>query len=130
MSKDARWFEILQAARKLGDGFTGSKLAETASIERTEKSTSTQIASAWLLKFEKWGYVARVGLEDVGAPRPAVTWKMTEKGTACRLQESLESRFNSLLSAVRKLMEASGKGRADETAAWKKLCAVVEEVDL
>lgn len=130
MSKNPGWFEILEAAKKLGDDFTGSSLGAAVGLIGTKESSPTQIASAWLLKFEKWGYVQRTGTVPSGGPRPSVTWVVTKKGQECRLQESLESRFARLLSAVKGYQESIGKGQAGETTAWKKLCKIAGEVDL
>lgn len=78
------WFEVLKAARRLskrGKEITAAALAEEAGIQRGEKSTETQIASAWLGKFAKWGYVKRVETpQDKLGGRPVTFYEMTANG--------------------------------------------------
>ena len=130
MSKNAGWFEILEAARGFEDPFTAAELGSAARLVPTKKSSVVQIAGAWLCKFEKWGYTQRGDLIKPEKGKSIATWTLTEKGQACKLQESLESRFTRLLDAVKDYQESIGKGQSLETAAWKKLCRVAGEVDL
>jgi hypothetical protein len=129
MSKHAQWFDILVVARGFEDFFTGSQLAKSAGLSDTEKSKASQIAAAWLRKFEKWGYVERGAAIDSNGPRKALTWKVSEKGAACQLQDSLESRFTRLLTSFREYQEAMSQGTKEETAAFKKLCEIADKVD-
>jgi len=57
------WMDVLEAVRKLSEAgeFTAPDLAKEARIKKGEKSTADQIASAWLGKFCRWGYVIRKG---------------------------------------------------------------------
>jgi hypothetical protein len=130
MSKNPGWHDILTAAKKFDGEFIASELAAAAEISGTDSSSATQIASAWLLKFHKWGYAAKTGERATGGPRAAITYRLTPKGQECQLQESLESRFARLLGAVKGYQDSIGKGQALETAAWKKLNKVASEVDL
>lgn len=129
------WFGILSVSRALGDGFTASRLAEKVGIVGTESSSETQIASAWLIKFEKWGYVERIGTVKSNGPRPTTSWKLTEKGRSCELKESLQSRFEQLesnfmllLNAVRKYQDAA-QDRKKAASAFKELSDVCHRVD-
>lgn len=130
MPKHAGWFEILEAARGLEAPFTASDLASAAGLVQTKKSSSVQIAGAWLSKFEKWSYVERGDMVKPEKSKPIATWLVTQKGRDCKLQESLESRFERLLGAVKDYQESVGQGQSVETTAWKKLCKVASEVDL
>lgn len=75
MPKRTQWYSILVAARRI--------------VERSEALTSSALsqkvkfpvnhAAAWLRKFERWGYVRRVGTTR-GKGRPALTWEMTTYG--------------------------------------------------
>lgn len=133
-----QWFEMLKAAGNLESKkktpFTAAMLSEQAELQPTKKmvagkeetvSTENQIASAWLLKLEKWGYVERTGTTKGEGPRPATLWQMTDKGKECKLRESLQSRHDRLLEASRHLVAARGK--KDEAVAWKALTDVLEE---
>jgi len=60
------WYDVLKAARRIATRkgvFNSTDLAEEARIEPTAKSGAHQIASAWLGKFVRWGYVVRAGHE-------------------------------------------------------------------
>lgn len=74
------WFSILEAARQLSeDGFTAEELAQEAEIEGTEISKPAKIASAWLSKFHRWGYVLQAGTASSGR-RWVRVWKLTDWG--------------------------------------------------
>lgn len=134
-----QWFDVLKAAGNLESRkktpFTASLLSEAANIQPTTKtvagktevvSSENQIAAAWLLKLEKWGYVERVGTVKGDGPRPAITWQMTKKGRECELRESLRSRFDRLFEAARIMVAARGK--KDENEAWVNLQKTVQEL--
>ncbi len=72
--KRAPWFSILMAARKLAEA---GSLTSSALSERVKFPIN--FASAWLRKFEKWGYVRRIGTAR-GKGRPALLWEMTNYG--------------------------------------------------
>jgi predicted ArsR family transcriptional regulator len=79
-SSAKRWYINLMAARRVADSndgiVTSSALALAAKI-------SVRFASAWLSKFERWGYVKRV--EGRGTPkrgRPSVLWELTTYGSS------------------------------------------------
>ena len=65
------WYLILKAARKL-DPLTSYALAG-------EVGTTVNIASAWLGKFCRWGYVVRVGSAR-GARRWVRVYELTRWG--------------------------------------------------
>lgn len=55
---------MLLAARRIASRkpvFNSTDLSLEAKIESTERSEAHQIASAWLGKFVRWGYVVRAG---------------------------------------------------------------------
>jgi hypothetical protein len=139
------WFEILKTARTLSrDGastFTSADLARAAGLEDTmpsaiargpnmgqmgKGSTAQQIASGWLSKFQKWGYVTVAGKIQTGAPRPAFVYAMTKDGLNCELRQGLKAKLFKLIEAVNLLKEV--KGKAAEASAWKELLKVVDEV--
>lgn len=66
------WFEVLKAARKLDQhgNFTAIQLVVEAGIQNGERSTASQIASAWLGKFILWGYADRVEQNTEGEKKP------------------------------------------------------------
>ena len=90
-------------------------------------SSENQIAAAWLLKLEKWGYVERIGTAQSAGPRPVIVWRMTPKGKECKLRESLQSRFDRLYQAASEYREAKKK-KWDEAAKWTALSSVIDEV--
>jgi hypothetical protein len=139
------WFEILKTARDLSRNgastFTSADLARAAGLEDTmpsaiargpnmgqmgKGSTAQQIASGWLSKFQKWGYVTVAGKMQTGAPRPAFVYAMTKEGLTCELRQGLKARLYKLIEAVNLLREV--KGKAAEPSAWKELLKVVDEV--
>lgn len=77
------WFDILLAVRKASlDGqrpITAQDVSREAKIRDTEKSSADQIASAWLGKFLRWGYVVVDGSAK-GDRRWIRTYKVTRWG--------------------------------------------------
>ncbi len=70
------WYGILKAARRAAvDGIvTSDKLAEAIKDE-------PRVASAWLGKFVRWGYVLRVGRRNgEGRGRPTTLYQLTSWG--------------------------------------------------
>lgn len=133
-----QWFEVLKAAGNLESKkktpFTAAMLSKEANIQSTTKtvdreetivSSANQIAAAWLLKLEKWGYVERTGTAPGEGPRPVILWQMTKKGRECELRESLQSRYDRLREAARSLVAARGK--KEEPAALKALSDLLSE---
>jgi hypothetical protein len=60
------WYSVLKIVRRIAsrkEVFNSTDLAQEAGIKDTEKSEAHQIASAWLGKFVRWGYVVRAGQE-------------------------------------------------------------------
>jgi hypothetical protein len=88
--KKAPWYGVLLAARRIGargEELTSSALAVEAKIPDTALSTAVQIASGWLGKFYRWGYVLKIGrLRTKG--RPATVWQLTKWGEECKLKKS------------------------------------------
>lgn len=73
------WFAVLEAARRVqrrGDLITSSALAAEAEIP-------TPIASAWLFKFERFGYVLR-GDKYITGKRWSWSWALTRWGLRFR----------------------------------------------
>lgn len=74
------WYGILRAARRVAvDGqITSDVLAEAT-------KTETRVASAWLGKFVRWGYVLRVGRKNgTGRGRPTTIYQLTGWGLRFR----------------------------------------------
>lgn len=70
------WFDLLKVVRKLSvEGeISAAALAQRARIE-------PKLASAWLSKFTKWGYVAPTeGPASSGRGRPVRFYELTEYG--------------------------------------------------
>lgn len=66
------WFKVLKLCRKLDDQegvFTSYDLAEAG-------VNDPKVASAWLSKFEKWGYVRQDGKQFGGR----ISWRLTGWG--------------------------------------------------
>lgn len=137
------WFEILQAARTLSQKgpFGSADLARAAGLEDTlpsemlkgkdagkigKGSTAQQIASGWLGKFVKWGYVIVTGKVQTGGPRPAFVYQVTPAGMTCAVRPGLRARLLTLIAAVDRLKELKGKG--GEISAYQDLLKVANEV--
>lgn len=125
---DAPWFGILQACRQMGGNFTARDLAGAAKIGSTEDkdgatvSDGKQIASAWLSKLAKWGYVERVGTaKGDGRGRPVVIYKVTKVGMEC---EVTKGRVEQLVDAIRSFGEA--RGTRKEEASFASLIALAD----
>jgi len=78
------WLLVLEACRRVAarakDGqFTAAEVALEAKIKATGKSTAQRIASAWLGKFYRWGYVMRVGSKS-GSTRWIGLYELTSWG--------------------------------------------------
>lgn len=68
------WYGVLKAVRKLTGNdperdFTAEELALGAGLKGTERSSPRHIASAWLGKMVRWGYVVRSGAATTGTSR-------------------------------------------------------------
>lgn len=124
------WYDILEAARKLSpDGsrnFIASDLVAAAGLRDTDKSTASQIATAWLAKLVRWKYVVVVGKVDGESGRPTSSYVLTDSGRTCELREGQSSMMGRLLEAVRAYQKARG-GKGD-TAAYAQLIKVTDEV--
>jgi hypothetical protein len=77
------WYAVLLAARKASldrkRPFTASDVAREAGIKGTKVSSAERIASAWLGKFHRWGYVLRTGSAK-GEKRWIGIYEMTDWG--------------------------------------------------
>lgn len=75
------WFNILKAARKCAEGedrtVTAAELAAAARIP-------PDVASAWLGKFARWGYVLRTGRDTSRRGRPQTVYTITRWGMEFR----------------------------------------------
>ena len=75
------WFAVLLAARRIlsrGEVLTSIGLAGESGLE-------TRVASAWLFKFERWGYFLRK--EKVAtSKRWSWSWSITAWGTKARVK--------------------------------------------
>ena len=70
------WYDVLKAARRVGDELTSVSLAEEAGIERA-------LAAGWLSKFWRWGYVNREG-KVKGPERQLRVYTLTRWGKRFR----------------------------------------------
>lgn len=66
------WFKLLKAVRTLKAPITSVKLAEKVDLE-------VSVASAWLAKFTRWGYLLR-GPATRGSVRWLRTYTLTRWG--------------------------------------------------
>jgi hypothetical protein len=120
------WFRVLKAARKLSPRdthhFTAVQLAAEAEIESTIDpktgkviSRGSQIASAWLSKFVRWGYVDFVEKIDAGGIRPTNSYVLTKVGRKCEVTEGCPSKLTRLIEAVQ-VFEKARRTRNEEDA--------------
>jgi hypothetical protein len=119
---ESDWFKLLELARVLSpkpkDTFTVRNLAKKAGWEGKD----VQIASGWLYKFRKWGYVDVVGTEPSGAVRPLNVYVVTEKGRTCEPRAGRGLQITQLLAAIAAFKKARGtKGEVAALAALYKL---------
>ena len=81
------WFDVLLAARRIlskGEVLTSIRLAAESDID-------TRVASAWLFKFERWGYFLRK--EKVAtSKRWSWSWSITTWGTKARVKGQREKK--------------------------------------
>lgn len=102
------WFKLLELARSLSpkskDTFTVRDLAGKAGW----RGDDVQIASDWLYKFRKWGYVDVVGTAPSGAVRPLNVYVVTKKGHECQPRAGRGAQLLSLLEAIDGLRVARG----------------------
>jgi hypothetical protein len=125
------WFRVLEAARRLSPRashrFTAAQLAAEAGILDTKKSRGSQIASAWLSKFVRWGYVDFVEKIDAGGIRPTNAYAVTQAGHDCEVTEGCPSKLSRLIGAVRAFEKA--RRTAKEDVAFAALIRQAEEVE-
>lgn len=121
------WFEVLMAAREFKDPFTKDDLADAAGISAGPKSSPGRIASAWLTKFARWGYVRRVGEIKGAGIRPTYQYKVTEKGAAVKLREGVDTQIKRLIETIAAFKEA--RGTRDEARAYKDLVDLCDETE-
>lgn len=82
------WYNILEAARRIGVGkggpvpFTARMLADEAGIKqgKGKKATVHDIASAWLGKLYRWGYILPAGKTAPEEGRSETVYKLTDWG--------------------------------------------------
>jgi hypothetical protein len=130
------WFQILESARKLslngGRPFTAAALAEAAEIQGTERSQPHHLASGWLSKFVRWGYVLQDGTvprEENAGGRWIRQYRMTKFGLTCEPTGKGQAAvgLKKLVAAARSLQEAYGQ--KSEALAWREFLRVLEEID-
>lgn len=122
------WFGILEACRSLGKGgrsFTSADLVGSIPAAG-DLSTKAQIASGWLGKFAKWGYLERgEPIKNEGhAGRPMSTYTLTKLGLTCTERPG---RLTRLLKHIRALKDA--RGTKQETALYGELFDLAQEVE-
>jgi hypothetical protein len=125
------WYGILGACRKLGkDGcfFTAQNLADAMKFQAADATTPTQMASAWLGKFAKWGYVER-GEPDktqigLSGGRPPSTYRMSDLGNEC---EERPGRLTRLLNHIRALGKA--RGSPQESQLYNDLFPLADRIE-
>lgn len=121
----AGWYRVLEAARRLRDGFAASDLSARAGV-------APHVASAWLGKFCRWGYASRTGTKETqdrdGARRkPRTLYALTDLGRSCEFREGMRSRLARLVAAVRAHERAGSKRERDTSySAMLKVCGEVE----
>lgn len=124
---EADWFKLLELARGLSpkpkDTFTVKDLARKAGWSGDE----VRIASGWLYKFRKWGYVDVVGTEQGGAVRPLNVYVVTPKGHECKPRAGREVQLKALLQAIGELRAAMGT--KNQAKALQKVFDLAVEID-
>ncbi len=84
------WYNVLLTARGIGIkrnrtvAFTSTQLAHALGIESTDERNSSSIASAWLCKFRRWGYVVLAGEAQSTGGRPPKMYILTSWGVRCQ----------------------------------------------
>lgn len=128
------WFRILESVRKISlDGarsFTAAELAAEVGFERAGTATEQQLASGWLSKFVRWGYVVHDGTEKPeGAPRWIRKYQITKFGKMVEPTKggSYTVPLNRLIVAAREFEQAYGK--KEEALAWRQFIQVLNEID-
>ena len=120
------WFSLLTLARELSPDpkatFTAPHLAAQAGL----KGSEVKIASGWLYKFRKWGYVDVVDTVRGDSIRPLNVYVVTKKGHECKPRAGRDAQLRALLDAVDALKKArGGKG---EAKALEKVFALAQEI--
>jgi len=127
----APWFRVLEAARKLSPGdrhvFTAAHLVKELGIEGTTDSKASQIASAWMGKFVRWGYARRVGQIAGNGARPNTQYVLTPDGRTCKQRTGKATKLANLVKAVRILQKV--KGTRGETSAYTELLRACDEME-
>ena len=80
------WIAVLQAARRILQ--KGGVLTSTALAEETE--LETKVASAWLFKLEKWGYVSK-DQKYITGKRWSWSWALTRWGFRFKVKKGKET---------------------------------------
>jgi hypothetical protein len=116
------WFSLLTLARELSPDSKATFTAPHLAAQAGFKERDVKIASGWLYKFRKWGYVDVVGTVQGGSIRPLNVYVVTEKGHACKPRAGRELQLRQLLEAVAAFKRARGtKVEAAALAALYKL---------
>lgn len=128
------WFAILGIARSLSPNksstFTAYDLNKKVRFPATEKRTGDQIASAWIGKLQKWGYVERVGSAPNPGHKSIGVYAVTEKGRKAENTSASASEFSDfdeLREAVRGFEVARGEHRASMGKKTQKQAGEKEE---
>jgi hypothetical protein len=120
---------MLKAARELSKTipeFVAQDFVRAASIEKTDASQSSQIATAWLSKLARWGYLKIVRKQAGAVGRPMNVYVVTKKGRECDLEEGIKAKFDRLVAAAVDYKAAHALPTA--AAVRKQLFKVLDEV--
>ena len=124
---EADWFKLLELARGLSrnskDTFTVRDLAAKAGWVGDD----VQIASGWLYKFRKWGYVDVVGTTHGGAVRPLNVYVVTDKGHECKPRAGRERQLRIILEAIAAFRNS--RGTKGEPKAMQRMLDVAGEIE-
>jgi predicted ArsR family transcriptional regulator len=125
MAAPRDWYQILEVVRSLsgksGKSFTAHDLTQAADLPQV------QIASHWLYKFRKWGYVEVVGTAAGSGIRPLNVFEITDKGRECKARAGREAQLRRLAEAVRAFQKARRTPR--EESAYQVLIKLCDEVE-
>lgn len=122
MAKSIDWFGLLELARELSPSLKHTFTAPDLAKQAGWSGADVQIASGWLYKFRKWGYVDVTGTVAGNSIRPLNVYVVTEKGRTCEPRAGRGLQITQLLAAVNAFKKARGtKGEATALAALYKL---------
>lgn len=106
------WFEVLESARVLSSSEKSNFTA--ADLMRAAHLSELKLASAWLSKFAKWGYVIKAGVEPGAGKKPFTVYKLSNYGKTVEPKSSHRQRLEQLLAGVDRLTRSLGKPEASQ----------------